>query len=80
MAIKIVTDSTADISPEIAAEMDIEIVPVYVRFGSETYRDGVDLSPGEFYARLESSSIFPNTSQPSPDDFAGVYSRKPRPI
>ncbi len=75
MAIKIVTDSTADISPEIAAEMGIEIVPVYVRFGTECYRDGVDLSPAEFYEKLSASSIFPNTSQPSPDDFAGAYSR-----
>jgi DegV family protein with EDD domain len=75
MAIKIVTDSTADISPELAAEMDIEVVPIYVRFGTETYRDGVDLTPEEFYAKLGSSSIFPNTSQPSPDDFAGVYSK-----
>ena len=75
MAIKIVTDSTADISPEIAAELDISVVPVYVRFGTETYRDGLDLSPDDFYQKLASSNLFPNTSQPSPDDFVKVYAK-----
>lgn len=75
MTIKIVTDSTADISPETVKDLGISVVPVYIRFGSETYRDGVDLTSDEFYQKLGSSNLFPSTSQPSPEDFVKVYSR-----
>jgi len=73
MAVKIVTDSTADISPEVAQDLGISIVPVYVRFGDKVYRDGVDISKDELYDRLETSPVHPATSQPSPQDFAKVY-------
>jgi DegV family protein with EDD domain len=73
MVVKIVTDSTADISPEVAQDLGISIVPVYVRFGDKVYRDGVDISKAELYDRLETSPIHPATSQPSPQDFAKVY-------
>lgn len=74
MTVKIVTDSTADISPEIAQALGIRIVPVYLRFGSEVFRDGVDITKEEFYRRLETSSVHPTTSQPTPQDFATAYS------
>jgi len=73
MAVKIVTDSTADISPEVAQDLGISIVPVYVRFGDKVYRDGVDISKAELYDWLETSPVHPATSQPSPQDFAKVY-------
>jgi len=73
MAVKIVTDSTADISPEVARDLGISIVPVYVRFGDKVYRDGVDISKAELYDWLETSPVHPATSQPSPQDFAKVY-------
>jgi DegV family protein with EDD domain len=73
MAVRIVTDSTSDIPTEILKELDITVVPVYVFFGSEEYRDGVDLTEAEFYEKMVSSPYHPRTSQPSPEDFANVY-------
>ena len=74
MTVKIVTDSTADISPEIAKDLDITVVPVYVRFGDEVYRDGIDISKDSFYEKLLLSSKPPSTSQPTPQDFSSIYS------
>ena len=73
MAVKIITDSTSDISPELAQELNIRIVPIYVRFDSEVYRDGIDITNDEFYERLASSPVHPATSQPSPEDFIGAF-------
>ena len=74
MVVKIVTDSTADLPPETAQDLGITVVPVYVRFGNEVYRDGVDISGDGFYQKLLSSPVHPATSQPTPQDFARVYS------
>lgn len=71
--VKIVTDSSAGIPAELVRELDIAIVPLYVHFGTQTYRDGIDLAPEEFYRRLAGDSIFPTTSAPSPATFAQVY-------
>ena len=73
MAIKIVTDSTCDIPQSLAEELGITVVPVYVQFGSKTYRDGVDITHSEFYDRLQHFPVHPTTSQPSPQDFIDVY-------
>lgn len=73
--IRVVTDSTSDLLPDRAAELGVEVVPLTVRFGEEQFRDGVDLSPDDFYARLPSAVQQPTTSQPSPEDFAAVYRR-----
>ena len=73
MTVKIVTDSTADISPELAQRLDITVVPVYLTFGDKTYRDGVDVGVDEFYQKLESSPVHPTISAPSPGDFTAVY-------
>jgi len=78
MTVKIVTDSTADLSAELAQELGITVVPVYVRFGEKVYRDGVDISQDEFYQKLEESPVHPTTSQPAPADFADVYSKLSR--
>ncbi len=74
MVVKIVTDSTSDILPEVANALGITVVPVYVRFGDEVYRDGVDISNDEFYHKLATSFVHPATSQPTPEDFVRVYS------
>ena len=74
MVVKIVTDSTSDISPEVASASGITVVPVYIHFGDEVYRDGVDISNDEFYHKLANSFVHPTTSQPTPEDFASVYS------
>ena len=73
--IKIVTDSASDIPAKVAEELGITIVPLYVRFGSEVYRDGVELSTEEFYRKLTSSRTLPTTAVPSPGEFAEVYDK-----
>jgi len=74
MVVKIVTDSTSDISPEVARALGITVVPAYVRFGDEVYRDGVDISNDGFYHKLVTSFVQPTSSEPTPQDFARVYS------
>ncbi len=73
MTVQVITDSTSDIPPELAAELNIGIVPIYVHFGDKTYRDGRDLKGDEFYSLLTTSPVHPSTSQPNPNDFATVY-------
>ncbi|MBN1191945.1 MAG: DegV family protein [Dehalococcoidales bacterium] len=73
MTIRIVTDSTADLPSDLTRELDITVVPEYLRFGNEVYRDRVDISEDEFYGRLLNGDILPNTMQPAPKDFAEVY-------
>jgi len=73
MTVHVVTDSTADIPPTLAETFGIEIAPVYVYFGKQTYRDGVDITPAEFYRELSSSPFHPTTSQPSVGDFVNIY-------
>ncbi len=73
--VRIVTDSTADIPAELVEELDIIVVPLKVSFGHNVYRDGVDLTPQEFMARLAKESELPITSQPSPGEFVAVYER-----
>ena len=52
MAVRVVTDSTADIPPAILQELDIRVVPIYAVFGEKSYRDRVDMGEDEFYHRL----------------------------
>ena len=75
MVIKIVTDSAADLPAIIIEELDLTVVPVYLRFGDEVYRDGVDITGDEFYRRLLYDPTHPNTTQPTPNDFATVYDK-----
>ena len=73
--IAIVTDSTADLTPEMVEEMGVTIVPLRVIFGNEAYREGVEISTEEFYERLVKSRQLPTTSAPSVGDFQEVYER-----
>jgi DegV family protein with EDD domain len=70
-----VTDSTADLPDEWRGRYDIEVVPLKVLFGNETFRDRVDMTDEEFFRRLAASSKLPTTSAPSPGEFADVYRR-----
>jgi len=72
MPVRIITDSTADISPQVAAEFGIRIMPLYVHFGNEVYRDGIDLKPDEFYPRLVANKTLPTTSTVAPVEFAQI--------
>jgi DegV family protein with EDD domain len=73
MAVKVVTDSTWDLSPELAKELDVAVVPLIVLFGEEAYKDGVEITREEFFDRLVNGPVHPHTSQPSVGDFAAVY-------
>jgi len=72
---RVVTDSTADLPPAWREKYAIEVVPLKVLFGRETFKDGVDLTGDQFFAKLEASPQLPTTSAPSPGDFAAVYQR-----
>lgn len=78
MTVKIVTDSTADLDPQIAGRLGITVVPLNVHFGTETYRDGIDITNDDFYQRLEQDNVYPTTSSPSPGIFADTYDRLAR--
>jgi DegV family protein with EDD domain len=69
----IVLDSTADLPDAADRFPNWRVVPLYVRFGDESLRDGVDIDPEQFYERLRSSGVFPTTSQPTPGDFLACY-------
>ncbi|MBI2869912.1 MAG: DegV family protein [Chloroflexi bacterium] len=74
----IITDSLSDITEDMARDLGIQVVPVYVRFGEEVYRDRVEMTTEEFYRRLVQSSVLPTTTQPPPGDFLDVYNRLSR--
>jgi DegV family protein with EDD domain len=72
-SIALVTDSTAYLPPDVVAQYGLTVVPLYVNFGDESYRDNVDISSDTFYTRLPTAKVMPSTSQPSRGDFAAVY-------
>jgi DegV family protein with EDD domain len=73
MKVQIITDSTSDMPEGLKEELNIRVVPIYLRFGKKTYRDGIDITKEEFYQMLASSPSHPATSQPNPEDFTTVY-------
>jgi DegV family protein with EDD domain len=75
--IKIVTDSTMDMSEEtlLKYENEIDVVPLSVTINGETFLDRVQLSPADFINRMRSANELPKTSQPSPGAFLEVYNR-----
>jgi fatty acid kinase fatty acid binding subunit len=75
VAVQIVVDSTADIPRDRARELGIEVVPLTVMFGDQSFRDGVDLDGPAFYQKLSNSPVMPTTSTPSPALFEETYRR-----
>ena len=73
MAVRVVTDSTADLPPELVRQWDICIVPCSIHFGEQSYRDGVDITGDEFFRRLTGSPQLPTTTQPTVMEFLEVY-------
>jgi len=73
--IRVVTDSTADLTPETAREHGIEVIPLSVIHGDATYLDRVDITPESFYRLLSESQDLPKTSQPTPHQFMEVFMR-----
>lgn len=73
--IKIITDSTADLSKEIIDKYDIEVIPLLVAFGEESYKDGIDINTWELLIKMESSDKFPGTAQITPQRFIKYYNK-----
>jgi DegV family protein with EDD domain len=75
--IAFVTDTTCNMPPELIQKFNIYVVPIYVVFGEQSYRDYVDLSPAQFYQQLlefkAAGKGMPTTSQPTPEDFRNCY-------
>jgi DegV family protein with EDD domain len=75
MRTAVVTDSAANLPPEMAAEHGISVVPMYLKFGESVYQDGVDLPRNEFYAKLEREEVPVSTAAPSVGDYREVFER-----
>lgn len=72
---KIVTDSLSDMPAELAGRLGITLLPVYIHLGDETYQDGMDITPEEFYQKLERVSSPPRTSVPGPGFIASIFKK-----
>src|SRR5258708_31455038 len=75
MAFAIVTDSTCDLPSNIVKERGITVTPEHILWGTESFMDGVDMTPEALYTRLAHDPELPKTSQPSPGEFADHYRR-----
>lgn len=73
--IHVVTDSGGDLPLEVRERLGIHVVPLTVQFGDEIFKDGVEISVGEFYTRLKADALIPSTCQPSPADFVEMYEK-----
>lgn len=71
--VRVVTDSTSDIPPEVAARLNITVIPAYVQVEGRSYRDGVGLSRERFYAQMPTMTTAPTTAVPPPHEFASTY-------
>jgi len=73
MAVRVVTDSAADLDAALAHELGVEVVPLTIRFGTDEFVDRQDLTPAEFYARCAASAVLPETAAPSPGAFDAAF-------
>ena len=75
MTVKIITDSSASIPPDVVEELGLTIIPSLIHFGDEVYRDGIDLTTEQFYERLTTDKTHPTTSVPTPQSFVDAYEK-----
>ena len=71
--LRIITDGAADLPAGWGEEFDIQIIPINIHFGEETYLQYVEMDLDAFYDKVSTSSVFPKTSQPSPHQFMEFY-------
>jgi DegV family protein with EDD domain len=71
--IALVLDSTSDMPASIVKERQIHIAPLHIIWGKDTFRDGIEITPAQFYSRLASDPVLPTTSQPTPAEFVRIY-------
>jgi DegV family protein with EDD domain len=76
MAVRIVTDSSCDLTADQAAAHQVEVVPLSIRFGDEEYEDGTELTVEGFYEKLETSADLPETAAPPPGKFDAAFRRQ----
>lgn len=75
MPVRIVTDSSSDLTEEQAAALDIEVVPLTVRFGADEFVDRTELTVADFYSRMAAQSELPQTAAPAPGAFEAAFRR-----
>jgi DegV family protein with EDD domain len=75
MTVKIITDSLGDIPNDIVKKLDISVIPIHVVFGTESFRDGIDITTDEFYSRLVKSKTLPTTAVPALGTFMDAYEK-----
>lgn len=73
--IKIITDSTVDLPKELLKELDIEVMPVLINFGEESYLDGIEINTDELFNKMEKTEVFPTTAQIIPSRFEETYKK-----
>ncbi|WP_221089834.1 DegV family protein [Deinococcus aquaedulcis] len=73
MTIALVTDSTSDLSAQLCSDLGLVSVPLYVLFDGKMHKDGIEITPSELFTGLKAGKKTPSTSQPSPAEFAAVY-------
>lgn len=73
--IKIITDSTADLPKDIYEKYDIEVLPLLINFGEESYLDGVEINTDEVFERIRNENILPTTAQVTPNRFVEIYKK-----
>ncbi|MCC5910270.1 MAG: DegV family protein [Clostridiaceae bacterium] len=71
--VQVITDSTSDLSEELIKKYNIEVIPLYVIFGEDTYKDGQELTTEDLYKKVEEFGELPKTSAPTPNDFQKVF-------
>lgn len=76
--IRVVTDSAAQIAPETAATLGVEVLPLRVHLGDEVYREGIDIQPSQFLQKLAASPLVPALSPPPLEEFVTTYGRLAR--
>jgi len=75
MTVRVVTDSTCDLPPELVAKYGITVIPLFINLSGQSYLDGVDITREAFYERLPATQPPPTTSAPGPGLFAETYER-----
>lgn len=73
--IKIITDSSADLPKDLFNKLDIEVLPLLINFGEESYYDGEEINIDELFKRIENGSVFPNTAQITPPRFESAFKK-----
>ncbi|WP_459479169.1 DegV family protein [Clostridium saccharoperbutylacetonicum] len=73
--IKIITDSTADLSKGVYEKYDIEVLPLLINFGEESYLDGVEINPDKVFEKIEKGNVLPTTAQVTPNRFIEAYKK-----